>query len=522
MASRTELRVEFDRRRWTIAAVLRRYFSRLLLMAGAVHAIDPDKRATPCKPASGRIRSGSAPGLVCLITSLHLRLQSAGSVILGAICVFVLFVAPGCHKKNQAAPEVLLTIIDQSWVDKESQAILSEELKRFTDETGIRVQVMPAPEVAADQLETWRNLLESGAKVPDVYGIDVIWPGILAEHLIDLKAYLPEQEIAAHFPELIKNNTVNGRLVALPNNLGEGILFYRVDLLQKYGYTVPPKTWEELEKMAKRIQAGERAKGNKDFWGYVWQGAPSEALTCNALEWQVAEGGGTILDDNGRPTVNNPSAIRAWGRAARWVGSISPPGVLAYKEWDAFNIWQAGNAAFMRNWPNAYVAARARSSPTRDRFNIAPMPAGRAGLATALGGQGYGVSRYSSHPREAAMLVRFLTGRNEQARRCRKSSNPPTIPELYKDPEVLAQNPYFSGISLAYRQGATVRPSTAAGKKYPDVSRAYFEAVHAVLSHKKSASQAAAELEQELTRILERPSHSPNASRDQEHPLAQR
>jgi len=454
------------------------------------------------------------------LRSWCIRLQGIGGFILGTICVFALSVALGCHKKNQAAPEVLLTIIDQSWVDKESQAILNEELRRFTEKTGIRVQVMPAPEVAVDQLETWRNLLESGAKVPDVYGIDVIWPGILADNLIDLRAYVPEQEIAAHFPELIKNDTVNGRLVALPNNLGEGILFYRVDVLHKYGYAGPPKTWEDLEKMAKRIQTGERASGNKDFWGYVWQGAPSEALTCNALEWQAAEGGGTILDDNGRPTVNNPSAIRAWDRAARWVGSISPPGVLAYKEWDAFNIWQAGDAAFMRNWPNAYVAARAPGSPTRDRFSIAPMPAGRVGLATTLGGQGYGVSRYSSHLREAAMLVRFLTGRDEQARRCRKSSNPPTIPELYNDPQIQAQNSYFATILQAYRQGATLRPSTAAGKKYPDVSRAYVEAVHAVLSHKKTASQSAADLEEELTKIRERPAHGENASRDQEHPLA--
>jgi trehalose/maltose transport system substrate-binding protein len=167
------------------------------------------------------------------------------------------------------------------------------------------------------------------------------------------------------------------------------------------------------------------------------------------------------------------------------------------------------------------VAARASGSPTRDRFSIAPMPAGRAGFATTLGGQGYGVSRYSSHLREAAMLVRFLTGRDEQARRCRKSSNPPTIPELYKDPQVQAQNPYFAIILQAYRQGATLRPSTAAGKKYPDVSHAYFEAVHMVLSHKKSASQAAADLEDELTKILQRPARSANASRDQENPLAQ-
>jgi len=425
-------------------------------------------------------------------------------VILGAICLLVLSASQACNKTNQPAPETVLTIIDQSWLDKPSQALLSEELKQFTQESGIRVQVLPAPEVALEQLDTWRNLLESGAKVPDVYGIDVIWPGILADNLVDLKAYVPEQEIAAHFPELIRNNTVNGRLVALPYNLGEGLLFYRVDLLHKYGYAAPPKTWDELEKMAKRIQAGERAEGNKDFWGYVWQGAPSEALTCNALEWQVSEGGGTILDENGRITVNNPQAIAAWERAARWVGSISPPGVTAYQEGDAFNVWQAGKAAFMRNWPNAYVAARDENSPTRDRFDIAPLPAGRAGSASTLGGQGYGVSRYSLHPREAAMLVRFLTSRDEQARRSRESSNPPVIPDLYKRPEILARNSYFSTILFAYRQGTAVRPSTVAGKRYPDVSRAYFEAVHAVLSHKKLAPQAADDLQKELAQILDK------------------
>ena len=441
---------------------------------------------------------------VRMTRSLSPPIPWVGCVILGAISVVLLFAAEGC-KKNRATPEVTLTIIDQSWIDKESQAKLSEELQEFTRQTGIRVRVMPAPEVAIDQLETWRSLLESRAKVPDVYGIDVIWPGILADNLIDLKAYVPEQEIAAHFPELIKNNTVDGRLIALPYNLGEGLLFYRVDLLKKYGYAAPPKTWEELEKMAKRIQVGERAKGNKDFWGYVWQGAPSEALTCNGLEWQVAEGGGVIVDENGRPTVGNADAIRAWERAARWVGTISPPGVTAYKEWDAFNVWQAGNAAFMRNWPNAYVAARAEGSPTRDQIAIAPLPAGKVGAASTIGGQGYGVSRYSLHPREAAMLVRFLTSRGEQARRSRYSANPPTIPDLYQDANVLERNPYFSTILLVYRQGTAVRPSTAAGKKYPDVSRAYFDELHTVLSGKESALEGAAHLQKELSRILQNP-----------------
>ncbi len=91
----------------------------------------------------------------------------------------------------------------------------------------------------------------------------------------------------------------------------------------------------------------------------------------------MSEGGGTILDEQGRVTVTNPHTIRAWDRAARWVGSISPPGVVAYKEWDAFNIWQEGKAAFMRNWTSGYTASRAPNSPTKDRFDIAPLPARR-------------------------------------------------------------------------------------------------------------------------------------------------
>ena len=254
--------------------------------------------------------------------------------------------------------------------------------------------------------------------------------------------------------------------------------------------------------MAKRIQAGERAKGNKGFWGFVWQGAPSEALTCNALEWQVSEGGGTILNENGRITVNNPAAIRAWERAARWVGSISPPGVIASREYDALNIWQAGQAAFMRNWTEAYPAVSAPNSPTKNRFDIAPLPAGAVGIAATIGGDGYGVSRHSLHPREAAMLARFLSSREEQIRRSHIVNEAPTIAELYSDPAVLAANPQFPRALEVFRKAAVFRPSTRAGKLCPEISRAYFEAVHSVLSGKKSAAKAAGDLEVELRRIL--------------------
>lgn len=429
------------------------------------------------------------------------RFASCGGLTL--FLIFFLATFQGCQRSAQPPPETTITLIDPSWLEKDIHIRRTEEIRAFTQETGIKVKILASPEASIDQLTTWLNLLQGRSPMPDIYALDVVWPRILADYLIDLKPYVPAQEIAAHLPELIANNTVDGRLIALPYHIDTGLLFYRSDLLRRYGYSHPPQTWDELETMAARIQAGERARGKRNFWGFVWEGAPTEALTCNALEWQVSQGGGAIIDD-GKITVNNPNTIRAWDRAARWIGSISPPGVVAYQEWDALNVWQAGQAAFMRGWTGfigPYVILESRSSQVKEgTYAVAPLPGGPAGGAGILGGHSYGVSRYSFHPQAAAMLVRYLARRDVELKRLRTYSGVPTMPDLYHDPGVLAATPYLSALQKAYGRGFAERPSTEAGAKYSEVSKAYFEAVHTVLTGQSTAAQAAA-LQEELTRI---------------------
>ena len=237
-------------------------------------------------------------------------------IVAGTIRTFVFWlVAMALFACHQSPREPVTLRFTPRWTSRPDElsrmAALSEQ---FTRETGIAVKNIPTSESSLDALDLHHRVLPEGSAGTDVLAIDLIWLPIIESDLIDLQPYLAA-EISLLEPELLPSYTVGGKVVAIPYSINMGALEYRTDLLGEYGYHHPPRTWNELESMAARIQAGERAKGNKDFWGYVWQGAPTEALTCNALEWQVAEGGGQIIESDRTISVNNPAAIRAWQRS---------------------------------------------------------------------------------------------------------------------------------------------------------------------------------------------------------------
>lgn len=379
--------------------------------------------------------------------------------------------------------------------------LVQQSLAEFTAQTKIEVELVAGPESATDRLNEYLVSLGNKSDEIDVYQIDVIWPGILAEHLLDLNEYLAE-EAKQHFPAIVENNTVNGKLVGMPWFTDAGLLYYRTDLLEKYGFANPPQTWDELEEMANTIQEGERASGNQAFWGFVWQGRDYEGLTCDALEWQVSHGGGRIIEADGTVSVNNPQTIAALERAASWVGTISPPEVTQFQEEDARKLWHAGNAAFMRNWPYAYALSKGADSPVMDKFEVTLLPDGGGGHAATLGGWQLAVSTYSKHPQEAVELVRFLTSREVQLHRSIEGAFSPTIPELYEEAAAVEANPYYKTLKNIFFGGAVARPSTVSGKAYAEVSFDYFTAVHNVLTGETTAAEALTELEAKLADLI--------------------
>ncbi|TDO92099.1 carbohydrate ABC transporter substrate-binding protein (CUT1 family) [Halanaerobium saccharolyticum] len=386
-------------------------------------------------------------------------------------------------------------------VGKELELTQQAAQMYMEEHPNVKINVLSTPDLANDRLGLYLQFLEAESPKVDVYQVDVIWPGDLAQHFIDLNKYGAEEVTDNHFQEIVMNNTVEGRLVAIPWFTDAGLLYYRTDLLKKYDREVP-QTWTELEETAKYIMEQERAAGNPDFYGYVWQGNAYEGLTCDALEWVFSNGGGTIVSPDKKITINNEKAIEAIDMASGWVGGISPTGVTGMAEEDARKMWEAGNALFMRNWPYAYTLGNADTSQIKGKFDVAPLPAGDSGSSAAtLGGWNLSVSKYSEHPEIAADVALFMASKKVQKMRAIEGSFNPTIKSLYKDEEVLEAVPFFGKLYEVFTN-AVARPSTATAPNYNQASEIFFQGVHSVLTGESDASTAVQYMELDLKDLL--------------------
>ncbi|WP_133636556.1 ABC transporter substrate-binding protein [Halomonas ventosae] len=381
--------------------------------------------------------------------------------------------------------------------------LCEEGVAQWEEQTGHEVDIVSTPNSSTERLSLYQQILSAQSSDIDVMQIDVVWPGLLANHLLDLGETLGEEAAAGHFETIVANNTIDGRLVAMPWFTDAGVLYYRKDLLEEHGVEAP-ETWAELTEIATEIQAAEREAGNDGMWGYVFQGRAYEGLTCNALEWIASYGGGTIVDADGEITIDNAKAAEALDLAASWIGNISPKGVLNYTEEEARGIFQSGNAVFMRNWPYAWSLTQSEDSDVAGKVGVVKLPHGPDGESAAtLGGWNLAVSKYTENREAAADLVAFLTSEAEQKRRAIEGAYNPTLAALYEDDEVLAAVPFF-GTLYATFTNAVARPSAPTGDNYGRVSNSFFNAAHSVLSGNQSGAEAVSELDSELSRIKRR------------------
>jgi trehalose/maltose transport system substrate-binding protein len=369
--------------------------------------------------------------------------------------------------------------------------------KRFTRDTGIKVNVVPHPAASDQSYSQLVRAFSQKSSSIDVAMIDVVWPGAFAPYLVNLKPKLGKQS-KLHIKSIVQNDTIGGKLVAMPWFGDYGILYYRTDLLKKYGYKAPPKTWGDLFKMAKKIQTGEQ-KTNKNFYGFVFQGNAYEGLTCNALEWIASAGGGTIIS-GGKATIDNAKARAILDAMRNQIGKTTPRGVTSYQEDQTEHAFDDGNAAFARNWPYQYGIGATAGSKVKGKFSVTVLPHGAAGKSVGtVGGWQLAVSKFSKHKNAAIEFVRYMTSPAVEKFDALTNSNVPTIVSVAKDKAVRAKNPYLKP-SIASVPRVT-RPAKFLKTHYNEASKVIYQGINQILNG-TPAKNVLPGVESKLNRII--------------------
>ncbi|MET8678466.1 ABC transporter substrate-binding protein [Streptomyces sp. NPDC004647] len=357
-----------------------------------------------------------------------------------------------------------------------------------------KVTLVELPEAADEVRAQMVTSLRSGSDRFDVLNIDVAWTSEFAAAGWIAPLNSDRFPLKRFLPPVVDTATFGGRLHAVPYVTNAGLLYYRKDVLDRAGER-PPRTWAELERLARTVAP----KHGLD--GYAGQFLPYEGLTVNAAE-AVQSAKGTILADEGaRVTVDSPAARRGLAFLAEGVrdGWI-PERALSFKEEESRKAFQNGELLFLRNWPYAYSLAGGKDSKVAGKFGVVPLPGPDGPGSSILGGSNLAVNANSRHKESAADLISYLTSEDVQRQVLTEGALPPVWADLYGDPALVEAFPYLPTL----RQSILAAKPRPKSPRYEQVNLAVQAVVQDAMAQRESPESAVARLKQELEEIARR------------------
>lgn len=286
------------------------------------------------------------------------------------------------------------------------------------------------------------------------------------------------------------------KLYAVPGDSNGGLLYYRKDLLDRAGVE-PPTTWAEMKQACAKVK---KKVSDAKLNCYGGQFDKYEGLTVNFAE-AVNSAGGSILTDDGKPSVSSPEAVAGLSTLVdAFKDGTIPKSAVTWKEEEGRQAFQNGELIFLRNWPYVYPLANKTdgSSKVVGKFDVAPLPGITGPGVSSLGGLNFAIPAYGKNKGTAIDFMTWLSSQEEQKKRVMASANPPTLTALYTDADLVKKYPYLPTLEKSI-SGAKPRPKVV---KYGDVTLAIQDAAYGALQGKADPKTQLEELQSNLEPLV--------------------
>ncbi|WP_322552638.1 sugar ABC transporter substrate-binding protein (plasmid) [Priestia megaterium] len=316
-------------------------------------------------------------------------------LVLTLIIAFSIFIT-GCSSSNSTSgnsKDTTLRILvwNNNPEGTKSEREIFDQFEK--DNPGIRVEMIYAP---YDKFNDKFLTMSAGGDQPDLTWIQPSAFGQFVSKgvLMDLSNKKVEKD--KFMPNVLKLGQVEGKQYAMIRDSSAFQVGYNKELFDKAGVSYPKDNWKwsdflEAAKKLTKVEHGKTVQfGIENYY---------------TNELFVQNGGGIISEDGRRVILDSPESIEAIKFGSDLINRYHVQPTSAQSQ-GLSNMFLSGKAAMklMGPWDWTDITKNATF-----KWDVVPMPAGKAGNVSAASYLPIGIGKGTKHPEEAYKLLEFLT-----------------------------------------------------------------------------------------------------------------
>jgi sorbitol/mannitol transport system substrate-binding protein len=303
--------------------------------------------------------------------------------------------------------ETTLTI---ATVNNPDMVVMQKYSAKFTEATGIKLKWLVLEENVLRQRVTTDISTKGGQ-------FDIITIGMYETPIWGKAGWLvPFSDTPASYDigdvlESVRSGlSYDGKLYSLPFYAESTMTFYRTDLFQKAGLTMPDKpTWDQIAEFAAKLN--DKANGT---YGLCIRGQPGWGENMAIVGLMGNAWGGQLFDMKWKPGYNSD----AWKEAVKFYVDIGnkygPPGMVGNGFNENLALFASGHCGM---WIDATVAAGFLFDPKRsqvaDKVGFAQAPIEKWNKGNGwLWAWALGIPASSTHEKEAKQFIEWATSKD--------------------------------------------------------------------------------------------------------------
>jgi multiple sugar transport system substrate-binding protein len=405
-------------------------------------------------------------------------------------------IAPGIAHARQALAAKRLTVLTPLPPNPAPPGVAlyaSEAFSAWKSKNGVDVQYDPI-----DWPQLYRRMatyFESDSRIYDV----VYTAGWIPEFHQKLEPIGESiaQGLKADMPGSSFNcSSWEGEVYGYPSTLSLLTLFFNAEHLQRAGLSAPPATWDELKAHAKELTRDGRV-------GWVANYGMPNGIGGTASYWMalLQQAGGSMYDQDGLPIFNDVPGVEALQLMIELMPFTHPSAARNEGIVDATNVFIAGEASMMMNWPFMWQAfQQAGISSVAGSVGTAVLPAGPAGTASIDGADSWSVTGNSRNADLARTLIEFYLDKKVQRQQAIETGWLPIRLSVLKEAAVQEALPHAATLleQAQHPYDSFLTPD------YDEVTLAIGTEIQRALLGEQSAAEALSVASDAVTEIVKR------------------